>query len=88
MREMRGAGIVTVTHVPTDINPADIFTKILSRQLFEQHRRTVLNLVEETSDPSSSHAPSDSGASGTGGVVRHGMGRAARFRPFRLITSV
>ena len=34
MREMRGAGIVTVTHVPTEINPADSFTKILSRQLW------------------------------------------------------
>eukprot|EP00966_Prymnesium_polylepis_P189464 4390024-Prymnesium_polylepis.1 len=32
MRELRGAGMVTVELVPTDINPADIFTKILSRQ--------------------------------------------------------
>eukprot|EP00966_Prymnesium_polylepis_P255922 5912093-Prymnesium_polylepis.1 len=37
MREMRGAGTVTVELVPTAINPADIFTKILSRQVFEKH---------------------------------------------------
>ena len=43
MRELRGAGVVTVEHVPTDSNPADIFTKILSRQVFEKHRKTVLN---------------------------------------------
>ena len=34
MRELRGAGEVTVDHVPTDDNPADLFTKILSRQPF------------------------------------------------------
>ena len=44
MRELRGAGIVTVKYVPTDENTADIFTKILSRQPFEKHRKTVLNL--------------------------------------------
>jgi len=48
MRELRGAGIVTVSHVPTDRNPADLFTKILSRQPFEKHRKTVLNLAGET----------------------------------------
>ena len=41
MRELRGAGLVTVEHIPTEINPADLFTKILSRQVFEKHRRTV-----------------------------------------------
>eukprot|EP00966_Prymnesium_polylepis_P296769 6856008-Prymnesium_polylepis.1 len=46
MREMRGAGIVTVELVPTAINPADLFTKILSRQVFEKHRKTVLNLSD------------------------------------------
>ena len=30
---------------PTDENTADIFTKILSRQPFEKHRRTLLNLA-------------------------------------------
>ena len=45
MRELRGAGFVAVKHVPTEINPADIFTKILSRQPFEKHRRMVLNLA-------------------------------------------
>ena len=38
-----GAGTVTVELVPTAINPADIFTKILSRQVFEKHRKTILN---------------------------------------------
>ena len=45
MREMRGAGLVTVRYVPTDENTADIFTKVLKRQPFEKHRRTVLNLM-------------------------------------------
>ena len=44
MRELRGAGIVNVRWVPTDDNFADLFTKILGRQPFEKHRRTVLNL--------------------------------------------
>ena len=43
MRELRGAGIVTVKWTPTDLNPADMFTKALSRQVFEKHRRVVLN---------------------------------------------
>ena len=45
MRELRGAGRVTVKYVPTNENTADIFTKILSRQPFEKHRRTLLNLA-------------------------------------------
>ena len=45
MRELRGAGVVTVAHVPTEFNPADLFTKVLGRQDFEKHRRTVLNLA-------------------------------------------
>ena len=43
MRELRGAGFVNVRHVPTESNPADMFTKVLTRQPFEKHRRTVLN---------------------------------------------
>ena len=31
MRELRGAGVVTVSHVGTEHNPVDLFTKILSR---------------------------------------------------------
>lgn len=45
MRELRGAGECEVRHIPTEVNSADIFTKILSRQLFERHRRRVLNLT-------------------------------------------
>ena len=44
MRELRGLGLVDVKHVGTADNPADLFTKILSRQPFEKHRATVLNL--------------------------------------------
>ena len=44
MRELRGAGRVVVSHIPGESNPADLFTKILSRQPFEKHRKTVLNL--------------------------------------------
>ena len=43
MRELRGAGRVTVKHIPGETNPADLFTKILTRQPFERHRKTVLN---------------------------------------------
>ena len=43
MRELRGAGVVQVNYVPTAENPADLFTKILGRQVFEKHRGTVLN---------------------------------------------
>ena len=44
MRELRGAGKVQVKYIPTDENTADIFTKILTRQPFEKHRKVVLNL--------------------------------------------
>ena len=44
MRELRGAGVVRVRHIPGETNPADIFTKILSRQPFEKHRKFILNL--------------------------------------------
>ena len=43
MRELRGAGKVEVCHIPTEQNPADLFTKVLGRQVFEKHRATVLN---------------------------------------------
>ena len=50
MREMRGAGVMTVELIPMAIKPADIFTKILSRQMFEKHRKTVLNIVDDSDD--------------------------------------
>lgn len=31
MRELRGAGFVVVRHIPGETNPADLYTKILSR---------------------------------------------------------
>ena len=45
MRELRGAGIVNVQWISTDANPADMFTKVLGRQPFERHRRSVLNIA-------------------------------------------
>jgi hypothetical protein len=48
MRELRGAGKVTVRHIPGDSNCADLFTKILTRQPFEKHRKVVLNAPGDT----------------------------------------
>ena len=45
MRELRGVGVVNVRHVPTEDNAADLFRKVLGWQLFEKHRRCVLNLA-------------------------------------------
>ena len=44
MRELRGAGFVNVRLIPTGDNPADFFTKVLSKHTFVKHRRTVMNL--------------------------------------------
>ena len=44
MRELRGARLVEVKHLGTDENSADMFTKCLTRQPFEKHRKTVMNL--------------------------------------------
>ena len=69
MRELRGAGVVRVRHIPGDSNPADLFTKILSRQPFEKHRKFVLNLpshsgVETTRIAALGHASSQRDGSG------------------------
>ena len=48
MRELRGAGRVVVRHIPGESNPADLFTKILSRQPFEKHRKFVMNTAADT----------------------------------------
>ena len=45
MRELRGAGVVTVKYLQTDENTADLFTKVLQRQPFEKHRKVVLNCL-------------------------------------------
>ena len=36
------------SHIPGESNPADLFTKILSRQLLEKHRKVTLNLPGDT----------------------------------------
>ena len=36
------------TFLPGETNPADLFTKILTRQPFEKHRKFVLNLPGDT----------------------------------------
>ena len=51
MRELRGAGVTEVHWLSGLTNPADLFTKILTRQAFETHRRTVLNLAEGRERP-------------------------------------
>ena len=48
MGELRGAGRVVVRHLSGDSNPADLFTKILTKQPFEKHRKTVLNSSGDT----------------------------------------
>ena len=48
MRELRGSGLIDVHHIAGDANPADMYTKILSRQLFEKHRKVVMNLPGDT----------------------------------------
>ena len=45
MRELRGAQMVNVNLVVGESNPADLFTKIVSKQLFEKFRKFVLGLV-------------------------------------------
>ena len=50
-----------MNHIPGVTNPADLFTKILSKQEFEKHRKVVLNLPGDTGVE---HARRDGGAVG------------------------
>ena len=47
MRELRGNGLVTVSHIPTESNPAVLFTKVLYKHPFEKHRKFVMNLPSD-----------------------------------------
>ena len=69
MRELRGAGVVRVRHIAGDSNPADLFTKILTRQPFEKHRKFVLNLpgnsgVDQTRADAARHVSSQRDGTG------------------------
>ena len=66
MRELRGAGRVTVKHIPGETNPADLFTKVLSRQPFEKHRKTVLNTAANAGIEQCRVAGASSQRDGTG----------------------
>ena len=68
MRELRGACIVNVRHIADESNPADIFTKILSRQLFDKHRKFILNL------PAGSGVAQDHASHGHASSSRYGTG--------------
>ena len=46
-------------HIPGDTNPADLFTKILTRQPFEKHRKTVLNIAGDLSAEQSRRGESE-----------------------------
>ena len=50
MRELRGARLVEVKRLGTDENSADMFTKCLTRQPFEKHRKVVMNLGVSVGD--------------------------------------
>ena len=43
MRELRGNGLVMVSHIPTESKPEDLFTKVLGKKPFEKHRKFVMN---------------------------------------------
>ena len=47
VRELECEGIVTVKHVPTDDNVADILTKALPIDAFSRHRAALLNLAPD-----------------------------------------
>jgi hypothetical protein len=50
MRELQREGKVRVTHVPTDDNAADIFTKVLGNIAFAKHRATIYNVAAAPSE--------------------------------------
>ena len=75
MRELRGAGVVQVRHIAGELNPADLFTKVLSRQPFEKHRKTVMNLPGDTG---AEHAHRELARAKTSATTRGDGGAASR----------
>jgi len=61
--DLRGLGVVTVTHTPGVVNPADMFTKVLARTTFEKHRKFVMNMEAIPEHGKPLGAPSASNAS-------------------------
>ena len=39
--------VIGITHIPTDLMPADIFTKALPYEAFVRHRATLMNLAQK-----------------------------------------
>jgi len=51
MRELRGVDIVQIFKIDGEKNPADFFTKPLTRQPFERYRKFVMNLQGVNPEP-------------------------------------
>lgn len=49
MRELRGSGVVILNKIDGEKNPADFFTKPLTRQPFDRYRKFVMNLHQPVS---------------------------------------
>ena len=76
MRELRGAGVVNVILVTGDTNPADMFTKIVSKQLFDKYRKFVTRrargaVVDEHRAPPYNKRSGHGVARRAGGAARH-----------------
>ena len=46
VRELEASGVVKVTHVPTELNHADVLTKTLTPEAFRRHRAALMCMPE------------------------------------------